>query len=74
MGMSQRSSRKSEDETDQSVLYESFKNSIKIFLKSTEIKPRTGTFCTAMLKSKNADVLIRIKRIAPLANNSTMKK
>jgi hypothetical protein len=73
MGKSQRSSRESGGETDQSILYESFKDSVKIFLKPTEIKPRAGTFCTAMLKSRNADVLIRIKRIAPLANNSTMK-
>ena len=33
-----------------------------------------GTFCAAVLKSRDADVLIRIKRIAPLANNSSMKK
>lgn len=58
-------------ETDQSILYESFKNKKNL---STEIKPRTGTFCTAMLKSRDADILIRIKIIAPLANNSTMKK
>jgi hypothetical protein len=41
---------------------------------ASELKPRAGTFCTAMLKNRNADILIRIKRIAPLANNSSMKK
>lgn len=42
--------------------------------KPSEMKPRTGPFCTATLKNRNADILIGIKRIALLANNSSMKK
>lgn len=41
--------------------------------KPSEMKPRAGPFCKAMLKNRNADILIRIKRIAPLTNNSSMK-
>ena len=44
------------------------------FKKPSEMKPIAGPFCTAMLKNRNADILIRIKRIAPLASNCSMKK
>lgn len=41
--------------------------------KPSEMKPRAGPFCKAMLKTRNADILIRMKRIASLTNNSSMK-
>lgn len=57
-----------------SLLLKQSPHLIKRLKKSFNMKPRTGPFCTAMPKNRNADILIRIKRIAPLANNSSTKK
>ena len=42
--------------------------------KPSEMKARAGPFCTVMLKNRNADILIRIKRMALLVSKSSMKK